>query len=91
MIQTYHFKRGDNWELRPNQKEVVDNFVKAISIGRKNLFMYAVMRFDKSFASLCCALEMKAKLVFVVSANVEAIALIYRIFKEWIWLVITSI
>lgn len=44
--------------------------------------MYAVMRFDKSFASLCCALEMKAKLVFVVSANVEAIALIQRIFKE---------
>lgn len=56
--------------------------MKAISIGRKKLFMYAVMRFDKSFASLCCALEMKAKLVLVVSANVEAIALIQRIFKE---------
>ena len=44
--------------------------------------MYAVMRLGKSFTSLCCALEMKAKLVLVVSANVEAIALIQRIFKE---------
>lgn len=69
--QTYHFKRGDDWKLRPNQKEVVDNFVKAISIGRKNLLMYAVMRFGKSFTSLCCALEMKAKLVLVVSAKAD--------------------
>lgn len=69
--QTYHFKRGDDWELRPNQKEVVDNFAKAISIGRKNLLMYAVMRFGKSFTSLCCALEMKAKLVLVVSAKAD--------------------
>lgn len=69
--QTYHFKRGEDWKLRPNQKEVVDNFVKAISIGRKNLLMYAVMRFGKSFTSLCCALEMKAKLVLVVSAKAD--------------------
>ena len=69
--KTYHFKRGDDWKLRPNQKEVVDNFVKAISIGRKNLLMYAVMRFGKSFTSLCCALEMKAKLVLVVSAKAD--------------------
>lgn len=69
--KTYHFKRGDDWKLRPNQKEVVDNFVKAINIGRKNLLMYAVMRFGKSFTSLCCALEMKAKLVLVVSAKAD--------------------
>lgn len=69
--QTYHFKRGDDWKLRPNQKEVVDNFVKAISIGRKNLLMYAVMRFGKSFTSLCCALEIGAKLVLVVSAKAD--------------------
>lgn len=69
--QTYRYKRGDDWQLRPNQKEVVDNFVKAISIGRKNLLMYAVMRFGKSFTSLCCALEMKAKLVLVVSAKAD--------------------
>lgn len=69
--QIYHFKRGDDWKLRPNQKEVVDNFVKAISIGRKNLLMYAVMRFGKSFTSLCCALEMEAKLVLVVSAKAD--------------------
>lgn len=69
--QTYHFKRGDDWELRPNQKDVVNNFVKAIDNGRKNLLMYAVMRFGKSFTSLCCALEMKANLVLVVSAKAD--------------------
>ncbi|MDO5714760.1 MAG: Eco57I restriction-modification methylase domain-containing protein [Tissierellia bacterium] len=69
--QIYHFKRGDDWELRPNQRYVVNNFVKAISTGRKNLLMYAVMRFGKSFTSLCCALEMKAKLVLVLSAKAD--------------------
>jgi len=33
--------------------------------------MYAVMRFGKSFTSLCCALEMKADLVLVVSAKAD--------------------
>ncbi len=69
--KTYHFKRGEIWKLRPNQKEVVNNFVKAIDKGRKNLLMYAVMRFGKSFTSLCCALEMGAKLVLVLSAKAD--------------------
>ena len=33
--------------------------------------MYAVMRFGKSFTSLCCALKMKAKTVLVVSAKAD--------------------
>jgi len=33
--------------------------------------MYAVMRFGKSFTSLCCALEMDAKIVLVVSAKAD--------------------
>ena len=33
--------------------------------------MYAVMRFGKSFTSLCCAKEMKAKIVLVVSAKAD--------------------
>lgn len=67
----YHFGRVDKWDLRDNQKEVVENFMKAINKGRKNLLMYAVMRFGKSFTSLSCALEMKAKLVLVVSAKAD--------------------
>lgn len=69
--QIYHYKRGEDWDLRPNQKKVVNEFVNAISNGRKNLLMYAVMRFGKSFTSLCCALEVDAKLVLVVSAKAD--------------------
>ncbi|MBU0279140.1 MULTISPECIES: Eco57I restriction-modification methylase domain-containing protein [unclassified Gemella] len=69
--QTFHYQRGDNWNLRPNQLEAVNNFDKAIKNGRKNLLMYAVMRFGKSFTSLCCALKMDAELVLVLSAKAD--------------------
>ena len=69
--QTYHYQRGGNWDLRPNQEAAVDNFIQAVNNGRKNLLMYAVMRFGKSFTSLCCALKMKAKTVLVVSAKAD--------------------
>lgn len=69
--QEYHYQRGEVWTLRPNQKEAVDNFEQAIKNGRTNLLMYAVMRFGKSFTSLCCALKMGAKLVLVVSAKAD--------------------
>lgn len=59
------------WNPRPNQQEVIDNFNKAISKGRTNLLMYAVMRFGKSFTAMCCANEMNAKIVVVVSAKAD--------------------
>ena len=71
LSQNYHYQRGEVWTLRPNQKKAVDNFEQAIKNGRKNLLMYAVMRFGKSFTSLCCALKMGAKLVLVVSAKAD--------------------
>ena len=69
--QTFHYKRGEYWDLRPNQKSAVENFVKAIENGRKNLLMYAVMRFGKSFTALCCALEISANIVLVVSGKAD--------------------
>lgn len=69
--QTYHYERGGNWDLRPNQEAAVDSFINAVKNGRRNLLMYAVMRFGKSFTSLCCALEMNAKTVLVVSAKAD--------------------
>lgn len=69
--QTYHYERGGNWDLRPNQKAAVVSFSNAVKNGRRNLLMYAVMRFGKSFTSLCCALEMNAKTVLVVSAKAD--------------------
>ena len=73
--ETLCYKRGDVWKLRNNQKETVKNFKKAIGNGRTNLLMYAVMRFGKSFTSLCCAKEIKnLKLVVVVSAKVDVLS-----------------
>ena len=66
------FKREEKeWLPRPNQAEAIDNFIKARKSGRKNLLMYAVMRFGKSFTSMMCAKEMNAKLVVIVSAKAD--------------------
>lgn len=59
------------WDMRPNQEKTVENFKIALDNGRKNLLMYAVMRFGKSFTAMCCALAMHAKLVVVVSAKAD--------------------
>jgi DNA or RNA helicases of superfamily II len=69
--QTFHYQRGEQWTLRPNQADAVKDFVNAVNNGRKNLLMYAVMRFGKSFTSLCCALEISANIVLVVSAKAD--------------------
>ena len=68
---TVHYERGSKWALRPNQKEAVDNFIKAVNSGRTNLLMYAVMRFGKSFTSLACAKAINAKTVLIVSAKAD--------------------
>lgn len=70
------------WDLRPNQEDTVKAFVKAVNGGRTNLLMYAVMRFGKSFTSMCCAQTMTkkgadlhsaegAKFVVIVSAKAD--------------------
>ena len=65
------YARTDSYPLRPNQKATVQAFKKAVENGRHNLLMYAVMRFGKSFTSMCCAVAIKAKLVVVVSAKAD--------------------
>ncbi len=70
--EVFQFKREDlEWDPRPNQQEAIDNFIKARANNRKNLLMYAVMRFGKSFTAMMCAKEMKAKLVVIVSAKAD--------------------
>lgn len=66
-----HFARVDNYNPRPNQESTIQKFVAARSKKHKNLLMYAVMRFGKSFTSMCCATEMDAKVVLVVSAKAD--------------------
>jgi len=68
---TYTYDRTETYEPRPNQQETMNKFKEAIDKGRNNLLMYAVMRFGKSFTSMCCAVEMKAKFVIVVSAKAD--------------------
>jgi putative type II restriction endonuclease len=67
----YVYERNENYEPRPNQLETIKRFKSALEKGRSSLLMYAVMRFGKSFTSMCCALEMGAKLVVVVSAKAD--------------------
>lgn len=70
--ETFTYQRESVWNLRDNQRQAVDSFMRAVNEKhRTNLLMYAVMRFGKSFTSLCCAKEINAKLVLVVSAKAD--------------------
>lgn len=68
---TEHFERTEKYNPRPNQADTIKRFVEARNQGRRNLLMYAVMRFGKSFTSMCCASKMKAKTVLIVSAKAD--------------------
>lgn len=69
--ETYTYASSGNWTPRPNQQQAIDKFVEAVKNGRNNLLMYAVMRFGKSFTSLCCAKVMNYKTILVVSAKAD--------------------
>lgn len=68
------FQRTESYPLRPNQEDTVEAFKKAVTNGRHNLLMYAVMRFGKSFTSMCCAVANNANLVVVVSAKADVLS-----------------
>ncbi|MDR3293833.1 MAG: Eco57I restriction-modification methylase domain-containing protein [Clostridiales bacterium] len=72
---THAYLRNEIYEPRPNQRQAIDNFSTAITNGKTNLLMYAVMRFGKSFTSMCCATEMNdkkgAKVVVIVSGKAD--------------------
>ena len=69
IIETYELTKS--FDPRPNQKATIIKFNEARENGRRNLLMYAVMRFGKSFTSMCCATEMQAKVVLIVSAKAD--------------------
>jgi len=70
---THTYSRTVDYEPRPNQEATIKKFKEVISKEppRTNLLMYAVMRFGKSFTSMCCAVEMDAKFVVAVSAKAD--------------------
>ena len=65
-----HWKNDKDWKLRDNQKVVVDNFCDKVAT-EKELLMYAVMRFGKSFTAISCAKAKNYKKVLVVSAKAD--------------------
>ncbi len=67
----FHYNHEEDYQPRPNQAATIDRFEAAYGNGRRNLLMYAVMRFGKSFTSMCCAVEMDARLVVVVSGKAD--------------------
>ena len=69
--ETYTYERTETYPPRPNQDKTIRQFKAAVENGRTNLLMYAVMRFGKSFTSMCCATEISANIVVVVSAKAD--------------------
>lgn len=69
--QTFTYARTENYTPRNNQQQAIDNFKAAVEAGRTNLLLYAVMRFGKSFTAMCCAMEINARFVIIVSAKVD--------------------
>ena len=69
--QTLTYKRTENYPPRDNQQQAIDHFKNAVNAGRTNLLLYAVMRFGKSFTSMCCAKEIDARFVVIVSAKAD--------------------
>ncbi len=69
--QTFTYKRTEDFQPRDNQQQAIDSFKVAVAAGRTNLLLYAVMRFGKSFTSMCCAREINARFVVVVSAKAD--------------------
>lgn len=68
---THYERDAEPYKLRPNQDEAVNAFKSAVERGRTKLLMYAVMRFGKSFTSMCCANAMDAKIVVIVSGKAD--------------------
>lgn len=69
--QTFTYARTETFTPRDNQQQAIDNFKAAVSAGRTNLLLYAVMRFGKTFTSMCCAKAVAARFVVIVSAKAD--------------------
>ena len=69
--QTFTYERTEDFAPRDNQQQAIYNFKAAVEAGRTNLLLYAVMRFGKSFTSMCCAREINARFVVIVSAKAD--------------------
>lgn len=67
-----HWKNDKEWKLRDNQQAVVNSFCDKV-LTEKELLMYAVMRFGKSFTAISCAKAKNYKKILVVSAKADVV------------------
>ncbi|MBO1084962.1 MULTISPECIES: Eco57I restriction-modification methylase domain-containing protein [Enterococcus] len=69
-----HWRPTKDYLPRQNQKEVIENIVAAVNAEKKNLLLYAVMRFGKSNVAIWAAQKLNMKLTVIVTgkADVEA-------------------
>lgn len=65
------FERSEKYQPRPNQLTVINNIVTAVSAGRTNLLLYAVMRFGKSTVAIWAAKELKSMLTVIVTGKAD--------------------
>ncbi|MBO1306477.1 Eco57I restriction-modification methylase domain-containing protein [Enterococcus sp. 669A] len=68
-----HYKRDKNYLPRPNQEEALKNIEEAVKNGRKNLLLYAVMRFGKSNVAMWAAKRLKSKLTVIVTGKADVL------------------
>lgn len=69
----FHYNNDKIWKLRPNQDEVVENYI-ANKDNYDEFLMYAVMRFGKSFTAMQCALQTDCDKVLIVSAKADVVS-----------------
>lgn len=65
------YSRNQNYLPRPNQQEVLNNIQKAIEKGRRNLLLYAVMRFGKSNVAMWAAKNLESQLTVIVTGKAD--------------------
>lgn len=65
------WERNQQYIPRPNQTEVIQNIVNAVNAGRKNLLLYAVMRFGKSNVAIWAAKRLNSKITVIVSGKAD--------------------
>lgn len=67
-----HWSRNADYSPRPNQKQVIENIVKAVQEkNRKNLLLYAVMRFGKSNVAIWSAKRLNSKITVIVTGKAD--------------------
>lgn len=59
------------FKKRKLQEDTIENFIQRYIDGEKEMLMYAVMRFGKTYVACRCAKELKGRFTVIVSAKAD--------------------